>query len=206
MAVDPPDRPTERLPPVPAREPVAPGRPVAGDAYVDPAYVDPAYADGPLTTAALADAVGTLRLALALIALLSVAALALAFYALHEAQKDDAQGASRARVAKLEDRVSRLVTLVKRTRAGSGASAGTTSADAKALKQQLDGAAKASDVDTLRTSVSKLSASVNALQGSSSGGGANAGQTQSAIDALGTRIDKLSAQVQQLQSNAQPSP
>jgi len=178
----PEDRPTEVVRPARvAREPLP----------ADP-YVAGTYAETPVATAALADSLRSLRTALAILALFTVAALALAFYALQEANGDDAdgRGASQARVAKLEDRVGRLVSLVKDTRS-----------DVDALKTSGAGAsagqAGASDVDDLRSQLKALDGRVTALQDAGGEGGDEG--TQSAIDALGSRVDELAQQVKDLQ-------
>ncbi|MCW2957532.1 MAG: hypothetical protein JWP18_335 [Solirubrobacterales bacterium] len=190
----PEDRPTEMHAPVRVpREPVAPvGR--------DP-YAGGPYAEAPLATAALADSVRTLRNGLALLALLSVATLLLALYALNEANSDDSdsKAASQARVAKLEDRVSRLVTLVKDTR--SDVAAADTGADTGAADPAQPDAASAADLESVRASVKTLDSRVSELQGSDGGD-----DSQSAIDALGQRIDQLSEQVQELQTAQQQAP
>ncbi len=183
----PEDRPTEQIP----RARVA-REPLAGDPYV----ADPYVAD-PLATAALADSVRGLRTALAVLALFSVAALLLAFYALNEANADDdsGKGASQARVARLEDRVSRLSSLVKDTR-GDLADVKTTGTEDAA------GQADATEVQSLRSSVKDLDARVAALQDA----GGSDKSSQSAIDALGSRIDDLAQQVKDVQAQQEQTP
>jgi hypothetical protein len=121
-------------------------------------------------------------------------------YALNEANADDSDGkaASRARVANLEDRVGRLVTLVKDTR--SDVAAADSGADDTAATAAPD-AASAADLESVRTSVKALDTRVSELSGS--GGGDD---SQSAITARGQRIDQLSKQVQDLQSAQQQQP
>ncbi|MCW3040769.1 MAG: hypothetical protein JWM31_2674 [Solirubrobacterales bacterium] len=185
----PDEQPTTRLPtaaPVQARVPLdAPvaGAPVAGAPLVDAVSFE-----------RLADAVGRLRTAVTLVGLLSVIALALAGYALHEAQKDDGgRGVSSSRVARIDARIDRLKAQVQAARAGNSGST-ASGADLSALQSQVAGAAKASDVQALKTAVAKLQAAP--------AGGGGTDQT-AAVTALSDRVDKLSAQVQTLQQSGQ---
>lgn len=187
MSTEPPypdEQPTTRIPapaaPVRARVPAGP--PVAETAVVDALAVD-----------RLAAAISSLRTMLAFVGVISLAALALGAYALHKATQDDGKGASRARVARLDDRVTRLSRQVQSTRASSGTSA--SASEVSALQKQVNGAAKASDVQKLSDSVAKLSAA------SSSAGGSGTNQS-TAISTLSQRVDKLSQQVQTLQQSS----
>lgn len=188
----PEDQPTTRLArPRAPREPVVPVGPVAGDPY---------YAEPPVATAVLADSVRSLRNALVVLALLTVAALILGAYALNQATKDDSngRGASQARVAKLEDRVDRLASLVKDTRSD----VATLKAGAAGAKPAVAAdSASSSDLESLRTSVKTLDSRVSELSGKT--GGDN---SQAAIDALGQRIDQVSQQLKDLQSAQQQTP
>jgi polyhydroxyalkanoate synthesis regulator phasin len=119
----PPDRPTERLQPMPP-PPVYEGRGVAS--AVDPNVV----------LLRLEDAIGSLRTGLTIVGVIAVAALAVAIYALVQAD-DSSSGGSRSglatdsRVSQLEDRVDRLSRQVQSLRSGGGSSGDTAALDSR---------------------------------------------------------------------------
>lgn len=182
------DEPTRALP-------STPGAPVP-----PPPVRERVVADAPLIDVGvlerLHESVRTLRVLVAGLALLTIAALVLAVIALQsDDEGDSTSGASRARVERVDDRVSRLKRQVQDLRSESTSGASTN--DVTALRRQVAAAAKASDVEALRTAVSQ----VKADQGSSDG----AVDPQPALDALGERIDDLEAQLRQTQE-AQSAP
>jgi len=107
----PPDRPTERLQPLPP-----------------PAYEQRGAAPGAdlnIILLRLEDTIGSLRTGLTIVGVIAVAALAVAIYALVQANDSSGGGsrsglASDSRVSQLEDRVDRLSRQVQELRSGSG--------------------------------------------------------------------------------------
>jgi TolA-binding protein len=155
--------------------PRAPRAPVAGTERVVETV---APAVDPLAFARLADSVRSLRTWAALLTALSVAALALSIYAL--TREDDTRGASRERVAALDDRVDRLSGQVQ------GQSKGGEVTD---LQQRLDDKANAADVERLVRVVNQLSARSGQPQGAASA---------EDVKALDQRLDDLERAVAQL--------
>lgn len=183
---DPADQPTQHLAPtpVPAARPRVPADGLAPRGPVDGGQ---AFAD-------LAASVRAMRNALVGIGLATLLALVVGIYALSEARKDDGPGASSARVSQLDDRVDRLSRQLQKLRSGPSSA---DNADVDALRQQLSGTAKASDVESLRSAVDKLRA--QPASGDSDG-------TQTAIDDISGRVDELAAAVKQLQQEPQTAP
>jgi polyhydroxyalkanoate synthesis regulator phasin len=176
----PPDRPTERLRPTPPEVPP----PVAYERVVDPGV--PVATDTGLLYARLEDSIASLRTGLVVLGLLAVIALGVALYSL---LKDDANssrgtrdGASNARVTRVNDRVDRLSRQVQSLRTG-----GTSPA---ALAGRVDA----------------LSRSVTALRNSAASGANAAPDPTKAIQDLSTRIDDLDRQVQALKQSQTTTP
>ncbi len=182
MTPDPPDPADRRTevnpsPSVPPRERER-ERVTTGPAVADAASVH-----------ALADTVRSLRTALVVLAVLTVGALALGAVALSKTG-DDGTVSGGGPDAASNDRVSRVVKQVKDLRSDSGK-----------LQDAVDGAAKDSDLQSLRDTVSKLDDRVSKLDSSSGGG-----DQKAAVDALDGRIGKLEQQVQALEQSSAASP
>jgi polyhydroxyalkanoate synthesis regulator phasin len=173
MTTDPPpDRPTERL---------RPTQPIVREGVV--------ATHDPLLLERLEDSLRSLRTAVALAGLLGALALGVAIYALTQADDEgDGRGASRERVARLDDRVDRLSRQVRRTRASAGGAVQRSELDA--LRRRLDSRATTGDVAALRSSL-------KALQDGGSGGD---------TAALQQRVDRLAQQVADLRAQAPASP
>jgi len=160
------DRPTEPLRP---RMPIE--REVVSVPAADPGVV--AY---------VADQVRSLKTAVTLLAMVALAALGLALYLLLTDDARDQHGASRARVARLEDRVKRLE---------ADAAKASEESDVTRLQARLQGKASKTDVQQLSDNVTKLRTAV-----------AQAGPQTMArdISRLSGRVDKLETDVSQLRS------
>ncbi len=169
----PPDRPTEPL------VPRAPAVPVAAERVVEP-VVDP------LWVARLEDQIRSLRTFLALLTLLSLGALGVGIYALLKAKDNEDQSASQSRVARIDDRVNRLESDVKRK---------GEETDVSRLEGRLSSKADASKVSQLDQRVTQLRTQVQAA------GQSKTDATKSVTD-LSDRVDTLSRQVQDLRDNA----
>jgi hypothetical protein len=167
----PEDRPTE---------PLRPRAPVAREAVVatEPA-VDPAWA------VRIDESLRNLKGLMALLTVLSLVGIGLAVWALMEADGDgDQTGASRERVASIDDRVDRLESEV-----GDTDDVSDRLAD-KASKQAV--ADLRGEVDELRTAVEEAD----------SGGDTTA--IVDAVEDLGTRVDQLEQDVADLQAQQSP--
>lgn len=169
---EPGDRPTEHLP---ATAPVAREAVVAGE------VVDPLWAER------LEDSVRSLKGLVALLAVLALAGIGLSLYALLR-DEDDRQGASRERVARLDNRVDRL-----EGRLGST----TNGADVARLKDRLETKADTRSLQELSDEVQQLQASLDKV---SSGDDSSA----DAVTQLDGRVDELSEQVEALRSEPAP--
>jgi len=161
----PPDRPTERIPPV-APAPVQ--RPVYEERVVTPA-VDPS-----LVLLRLEDAIGSVRTGLMIVGVIAVAALGVAIYALTKA--GDSGGGSRkglatnARVSQLSDRIDRLSRQVQGLRSGGGTSSDAVNARVDALEKTIKTLASrpAADpqqaIDQLSGRIDDIAKNVDALK------------------------------------------
>jgi len=160
----PPDRPTERIQPVPP--PVQ--RPVYEERVVTPA-VDPN-----VVLMRLEDAVGSVRTGLVIIGVIAVAALGVAIYALTKA--DDSSSGSRsglatdARVSQLDDRIDRLSRQVQGVRSAGGTSSSAVDARVDAIEKTVKTLASrpATDpqqaIDQLSGRIDDLAQEVEALK------------------------------------------
>lgn len=176
MPIDPRDpQPTE---PIRAREPVAREPVLAADPVADAAWF-----------ARIEDQVRSLRTMVALLSVLSLLALGLGAYALLR-DDDSGRGASRERVARLDDRVRSL-------EARAGRSANST--DTNRLATDLADKADKADVDALKAEVKQLRTSV-----AQSGSGDSSATT--AVNQLSTRVDRLAQQVDDLRANSTTTP
>jgi len=142
--------------------------PVATDATLDPLWAE-----------RLEDQLRSLKGLVALVALLALAGLALSLYSL--LRDDDGQGASRERVARLDDRVDRL----------EGRIGSTTDGEVTRLKDRLNAKADTDSVDELTSEVKRLQASVR----EASGGDESSAEAVAQLDG---RVDQLADQVKQL--------
>ena len=174
----PPDRPTE---PLVARAPVAPAVPVSTERVVEPA-VDPQW------VARLEDQIRSLRTFMALLTLLSLAALGIGIYALIKAQETDDQSASQTRVSRIDERVDKVESDLRRT---------SEENDVSRLEGRISGKADATDVTQLRQQVTQLRTQLRNT------GEGNDAATKAADD-LGDRVDALSRQVQDLRDSGAP--
>lgn len=171
----PEDRPTE---------PLRPRAPVATTAAVEREVTDPGW------VARLEDEVRSLKGLLALVGVLSVAALGLSLYALLADEDDaDATGASRERVAQIDERVDRL-----ESRAGDT----SEESDVAKVQEELGEKADQADVDELATALDELQSSVDA-------GGDDDAVAQE-LASLREDLDTLAAEVEQMQQDSGQSP
>ncbi len=166
---DPRDQPTRIL-----RQPVDPDAP-ARYVAAGPVGVDPDWADR------TEDRLRSLQGLLALASVLALAALGVGIWALVDDDGDDSsrEGASRARVVALSDRVERL-----ESRADRPAPASTA------------GQASEADLDALEDDVAALKSQVAA--GGDGGGESGDAATEQSVSALATRVDELAGQVDEL--------
>ena len=172
MEHEPGDRPTEHLPAA---------APVAREAVVADEVIDPLWAER------LEDSLRSLKRLVALLAVLALAGVGLSLYALLRAE-DDRQGASRERVARLDNRVDRL-----ERRLGST----TNEAEVARLKGRLDNKADAQSLQELSDDVQQLQASLDEV---SSGDDS----FEDAVTELDGRVDELSEQLEGLRREQAP--
>lgn len=144
----------------------------------------------PLILERLEEAVRSLRTAVMLLGALAAIALGVAVYAVIKA--DDAEddggrsGASRGRVAELDDRVDRLSRQVRSLRGSNSGDA--DSGDLESLRGEISGRATKAQVDELSSRIDEL------------GEGGSGGDTA----ALEERLDTLAEQVEELQTSQTP--
>lgn len=174
MSLPPEDRPTE---------PLRPRAPVAAEPVVARDVVDAGWA------ARLEDQLRSLKSMVALIGVLALAALGLALYDLLRDDGTGERGASRERVAAIDQRVDRL-----ESKAG-GAS---EESDVTKLSEGLDGKADQSEVEQLGSDVEELRAAVEAA-----GSDDSAAQDVAALD---ERLAALEAEVEQLRAESARQP
>lgn len=169
----PEDRPTE---------PLRPRQPVVAEPAVAPAAaaVDPGW------MARIEDQIRSLKSMMALIGVLALAALGIALYDLLTDDEGDGRGASRERVAQLDERVDRL-----EGKAG-GAS---EEADVTRLQEGLEGKAEKSDVEDLGTQIEELRAAVEA-------GGSDDALAED-LATLSEQVEQLAAEVEELRNESQ---
>ena len=177
MALPPEDRPTEPLRP---RQAVAAERVVAHEPAVDAGWA-----------ARIEDSLRSVKSMLALVGLLAAAAFGLALYELLT-DDDGGGGASRERVAQLDDRVDRL-----EKKAG-GTSEESDVAD---VRDGLEDKADKADVDALGEQVEELQASVEAA-----GSGQENAASADDVAALSEQVEQLAADVEELQAQAEQQP
>lgn len=173
-SADPPEEPTRPLPPTTP----APVRPVYEREVAAP--VEDSY-----RTEILLDRLRSLRTALAIVGVIAVAALGVAAYAVltMEEESDAGGGASRQRVANLDDRVD-------------------------ALETEVEDRARTNDVNRIADDVQALSVRVDrvAKQAQSAASSDNSGtdeQARSSIDQLNQSITELDQRVRDLEDQAQ---
>ena len=175
MPEHPADRPTEPLRP---REPVAAGVAVERE-VADPGWV-----------ARLDDQLRSLKTMVALIGVLSLLALGAALYALLGDEEDvDSTGASRDRVAQIDERVDRL-----ESKAGEA----SEESDVAGLEKELSGKADQGDVEQLSADIEELRAAVEE-------GGTDEAVTQE-LDSLRQGLEALAAEVEELRAEQQQAP
>lgn len=174
----PPDRPTE---PQTARVPVAPAAPAGTQRVVEP----PADQHW---VASLEDQIRSLRTFMALLTLLSLGALGVGIYALIKAQDNEDKSASQARVARIDERVDKVESDLRRT---------SEENDPSRLEGRISRKADASDVSQVRQSITQLRTQVRTA-------GEGDADSAKAVEDLGDRIDALSRQVQELRDNSSP--
>lgn len=152
--------------------------PVEREAVVSAGAADAAW------VARIDDQLRSLKSMVAVLALLAVAALAVAIYVLVTDDSRDDQGASRERVARLDDRVDRLER---------DAASASEESDVSRLQARLQGKADNSDLQQLDDEVAKLRTAVQK---------AGSGDTTVAqdISQLSGRVDQLESDVEQLRS------
>lgn len=174
MSLPPEDRPTEPLRPrAPAAEPA-----VARD------VVDAGWA------ARFEDQLRSLKSMMALIGVLALTALGLALYDLLAGDEDGGdRGASRDRVAQIDQRVDRL-----ENKAG-GAS---EESDVAKVREGLDGKAEQADVEQLGSDVEELRAAVEAAGSDDS--------TAQDVAELDERVAQLEAEVEELRAESAQQP
>ncbi len=173
MTRDPSDRPTEHL---------RPHDPVAREAVVTREAVDPLWVER------LEDQVRSLKGLVALATLLALAGIGLSLYLLLREDDGDRVGASRERVARLDNRVERLEARVGRA---------SDETDVSRLGDQLAAKADTQSVQALSDDVQQLQASVDEV---SSGDAPSA----DAVVQLDERVDALAQQVEDLSTQAAP--
>jgi hypothetical protein len=132
----------------------------------------------------LGDQVRSLKSLVALLAILALAALGLALYLLLTRDSHDQQGASRARVARLEDRVNRLEADAARK---------SEQSDVTRLQARLQSKANKTDLQQLGDNVTKLQTAV------AQAGSGNKSVAQD-VSRLSGRVDQLETDVSQLRS------
>jgi len=176
MPPDPDERPTEHLPPT---------RPVAREAVAREHVV--AEAVDPLWAERLEGSVRSLKRLVALLAVLALAGVGLSVYALLR-DDDDRRGASRERVARLDNRVDRL-----ESRLGST----TNEADVARLRDRLETKADTRSLQQLSDDVQQLQTSLDKV---SSGDDSSA----DAVTQLDGRVDELSEQLEALRNEQAP--
>ena len=167
-----PDPPTESLPAT---------APVAREAVVANEVVDPLWAER------LEGSVRSLKRLVALLAVLALAGVGLSVYALLR-DDDDRRGASRERVARLDNRVDRL-----ESRLGST----TNEADVARLRDRLETKADTRSLQQLSDDVQQLQTSLDKV---SSGDDSSA----DAVTQLDGRVDELSEQLEALRNEQAP--
>ena len=173
----PEDRPTEPLRP---RQPVAAEPVVARDvAAVDPAWM-----------ARIEDQIRSLKSMMALIGVIALAALGLALYELLRDDDDgDRTGASRERVAQIDERVDRL----------EGKAGGAPEeSDVNRVQEGLEGKAEKSDVEDLGSQIEELRAAVEA--------GGSDDSTAQDLATLSEQVDQLAAEVEELRRESEQQP
>lgn len=172
--------PTEPIPPqVPPTEPVRPRAPVVREPVA--AAYQPA---DPLWLERIDERLRSLSSFVAVLAVVSLAALGLSIYSLLQ-DDGDGRGASRERVANLDDRVERL-----EGRTADAADSGTTST----LASRLDDTSR--DVSSLSEEVAKLRSAVSKA-------GSGDGSSTAAVTQLSSRVDRLAQDVADLSARAQ---
>lgn len=173
----PEDRPTEPLRP---RQPVA-AEPVAAR---EVAAVDPGW------MARIEDQIRSLKSMMALVGVLALAALGLALYdLLRDDDGGDREGASRERVAQIDERVDRL-----EGRAGGA----PKESDVTRVQEGLEGKAEQSDVEDLGAQIEELRAAVEA--------GDSDDSTTQDLATLSEQVEQLAAEVEELRSESQQQP